>query len=207
MRIKRVMRLGSICYVSAIGHRKYIKQFIVAGTWILNKLIIIMLCFFLSACNSATESRTSVKHVGRIEYSLLNEVDTYTFKYSNEANLKSIEILYAECENGVLIEKESYVFEIDDNDILNLSISERDIDIYYNAGNEHEKHIQFLLSLDSVDDRKISYKLIQDKDLVSGDILLYLDAKDMTSVQSEVDEDWTKFEGTKARAVVLRFAK
>ena len=29
-----------------MGHRKYIKQFIVAGTWILNKLIIIMLCFF-----------------------------------------------------------------------------------------------------------------------------------------------------------------
>ena len=154
MRIRRVMRLGSIYYVSAMGHRKCIKQFIVAGTWILNKLIIIILCFFLSACNSKTEPRTSVKHVGRIEYSLLNEVDTYTFKYSNEANIKSIEILYAECENGVLIEKESYVFEIDDNDILNLSISERNIDIYYNVGNEHEKHIQFLLSLDSVDGRK-----------------------------------------------------
>ena len=40
IRIKRVMRLGSICYVPAMGHRKYIKQFIVAGTWILNKLII-----------------------------------------------------------------------------------------------------------------------------------------------------------------------
>ena len=58
-----------------------------------------------------------------------------------------------------------------------------------------------------MDDRKISYKLTQDKDLVSGDILLYLDAKDMTSVQSEVDEDWAKFESIKARAVVLRFAK
>ena len=79
----------------------------------MNKLIIIILCFFLSACNSKTEPRTSVKHVGRIGYSLLNEVDTYTFKYSNEANIKSIEILYAECENGVLIEKESYVFEIE----------------------------------------------------------------------------------------------
>ena len=93
-----------------MGHRKYIKQFIVAGTWILNKLIIIMLCFFLSACNSATESRTSVKHVGRIEYSLLNEVDTYTFKYSNEANIKSIEILYAECENGGAYRKRKLCF-------------------------------------------------------------------------------------------------
>ena len=39
------------------------------------------------------------------------------------------------------------------------------------------------------------------------DILLYLDAVDMISIQSEVNKDWTKFEGSKARAVILRFTK
>ena len=38
-----------------------------------------------------------------------------------------------------------------------------------------------------------------------GDVLLYLDAVDMKSTQSEVNEDWTKFDGSNARAVILRF--
>lgn len=89
---------------------------------------------------------------------------------------------------------------------MKLSVSKTVIDISYCGDNKDEKHIQFASSLD-IDTQNISYTLKQDRDLVVEDILLYLDAVDMISIQSEVNKDWTKFEGSKARAIILRFTK
>lgn len=87
---------------------------------------------------------------------------------------------------------------------MKLSVSKTGIDISYCGDNKDEKHIQFASSLD-INTQNISYTLKQDKGLISGDVLLYLDAADMKSLQSEVNEDWTKFDGSNARAVILRF--
>jgi hypothetical protein len=179
----------------------------VVGDGILNKLIIIIFCILLSACTIGSEKATSVKCLNKIEYSSSDLINTYTLKYSSEEKPRRVEVVYAECENGVLIEKENYIFEANNNNMLKLSASETGIDMYYYADDESENHIQFLTSLGNINNKKISYALIQDLDVISGDILLYLDAEEMTSIQSEVYKDWTKFEGYKARAVILRLVK
>ena len=107
----------------------------------------------------------------------------------------------------MLIEKESHILELNNSNILKMVVSKTDVDIYYFMENGSEKHIQFLSSLDYTDNQEISYTLKQDRDLTLGDVLLYLDATDMTSIQSEVYDDWKNFEGSNARAVILRFTK
>ena len=175
-------------------------------TRIIFKLFLMISCVLLSACYIENKKISSAGESNQIVYSSADSIDTYIFNLIDGSKIKGVEIVYAECENGKLIEKESQILEVHNNDKIKLSVSKTDIDLSYYADDKDNKHLQFVSALNN-DTQNISYTLKQDKDLVSGDILLYLDAKDMTSVQSEVDEDWTKFEGTKARAVVLRFAK
>ena len=184
-----------------------IKRYTAVGVGILIKLVIILFCAILSACNIESKKTTSVNQSDKIEYFSSDSIDTYTFKYSNESNLKGIEIVYAECDSGMLIEKESHILELNNSNILKMVVSKTDVDIYYFMENGSEKHIQFLSSLDYTDNQEISYTLKQDRDLTLGDVLLYLDATDMASIQSEVYDDWKNFEGSNARAVILRFTK
>lgn len=151
------------------------------GGGILIKLVIILFCAILSSCNIDSKKTTSVNQSDKIEYFSSDSIDTYTFKYSNESNFKGIEIVYAECDSGMLIEKESHVFELNNNSILKMVVSNTDVDIYYSMENDSEKHIQFLSSLDYTENQEISYTLKQDRELTLGDVLLYLDARDMTS--------------------------
>lgn len=137
-------------------------------------------------------------------YSSADSIDTYIFNLIDGSKIKGVEIVYAECESGKLIEKESQILEVHNNDKIKLSVSKTDIDISYYADNKDNKHLQFVSALNN-DTQNISYTLKQDKGLISGDVLLYLDAADMKSSQSEVNEDWTKFDGSNARAVILRF--
>ncbi|MCI5722470.1 MAG: hypothetical protein MR283_00495 [Erysipelotrichaceae bacterium] len=185
----------------------HIKRYTAVGGGILIKLVIILFCAILSSCNIDSKKTTSVNQSDKIEYFSSDSIDTYTFKYSNESNFKGIEIVYAECDSGMLIEKESHVFELNNNSILKMVVSNTDVDIYYSMENDSEKHIQFLSSLDYTENQEISYTLKQDRELTLGDVLLYLDARDMTSIQSEVYNDWKNFEGFNARAVILRFTK
>lgn len=184
----------------------HIKRYTAVGG-ILIKLVFILFCAILSSCNIDSKKTTSVNQSDKIEYFSSDSIDTYTFKYSNESNFKGIEIVYAECDSGMLIEKESHVFELNNNSILKMVVSNTDVDIYYSMENDSEKHIQFLSSLDYTENQEISYTLKQDRELTLGDVLLYLDARDMTSIQSEVYNDWKNFEGFNARAVILRFTK
>ena len=173
-------------------------------TRIIFKLFLMISCVLLSACYIENKKISSAGESNQIVYSSADSIDTYIFNLIDGSKIKGVEIVYAECENGKLIEKESQILEVHNNDKIKLSVSKTDIDISYYADNKDNKHLQFVSALNN-DTQNISYTLKQDKDLVSGDILLYLDAKDMTSVQSEVDEDWTKFDGSNARAVILRF--
>ena len=179
---------------------------IVSGTRILIKLFLVVSCVLLSACYIEDQKVTSEKESDQIEYSSTDSIDTYTFNLVEGSRIKGLEIVYAECDRGKLIEKESQILEVNNNNIMKLSVSKTGIDISYCGDNKDEKHIQFASSLD-INTQNISYTLKQDRDLVGDDILLYLDAVDMISIQSEVNKDWTKFEGSKARAVILRFTK
>ena len=178
----------------------------VSGTRILIKLFLVVSCVLLSACYIEDQKVTSEKESDQIEYSSTDSIDTYTFNLVEGSRIKGLEIVYAECDRGKLIEKESQILEVNNNNIMKLSVSKTGIDISYCGDNKDEKHIQFASSLD-INTQNISYTLKQDRDLVWEDILLYLDAVDMISIQSEVNKDWTKFEGSKARAVILRFTK
>ena len=178
-----------------VNNMQCFKCKIVSGTRILIKLFLVVSCVLLSACYIEDQKVTSEK-----------ESDTYTFNLVEGSRIKGLEIVYAECDRGKLIEKESQILEVNNNNIMKLSVSKTGIDISYCGDNKDEKHIQFASSLD-INTQNISYTLKQDRDLVWEDILLYLDAVDMISIQSEVNKDWTKFEGSKARAVILRFTK
>ena len=185
---------------------QWFKCKIVSGTRILIKLFLVVSCVLLFACHIEDQKVTSEKESDQIEDSSTDSIDTYTFNLVEGSRIKGIEIVYAECDSGKLIEKESQILEVNNNNIMKLSVSKTGIDISYCGDNKDEKHIQFASSLD-IDTQNISYTLKQDRDLVAEDILLYLDAVDMISIQSEVNKDWTKFEGSKARAVILRFTK
>ena len=189
-----------------VNNMQCFKCKIVSGTRILIKLFLVASCALLSACHIEDQKVTSEKESDQIEYSSTDSIDTYTFNLVEGSRIKGIEIVYAECDSGKLIEKESQILEVNNNNIMKLSVSKTGIDISYCGDNKDEKHIQFASSLD-IDTQNISYTLKQDRDLVAEDILLYLDAVDMISIQSEVNKDWTKFEGSKARAVILRFTK
>ena len=189
-----------------VNNMQSFKCKIVSGTRILIKLFLVVSCVLLSACHIEDQKVTSEKESDQIEYSSTDSIDTYTFNLVEGSRIKGLEIVYAECDRGKLIEKESQILEVNNNNIMKLSVSKTGIDISYCGDNKDEKHIQFASSLD-IDTQNISYTLKQDRDLVWEDILLYLDAVDMISIQSEVNKDWTKFEGSKARAVILRFTK
>ena len=189
-----------------VNNMQCFKCKIVSGTRILIKLFLVVSCVLLSACHIEDQKVTSEKESDQIEYSSTDSIDTYTFNLVEGSRIKGLEIVYAECDRGKLIEKESQILEVNNNNIMKLSVSKTGIDISYCGDNKDEKHIQFVSSLD-IDTQNISYTLKQDRDLVGEDILLYLDAVDMISIQSEVNKDWTKFEGSKARAVILRFTK
>lgn len=189
-----------------VNNMQWFKCKIVSGTRILIKLFLVVSCVLLFACHIEDQKVTSEKESDQIEYSSTDSIDTYTFNLVEGSRIKGIEIVYAECDSGKLIEKESQILEVNNNNIMKLSVSKTGIDISYCGDNKDEKHIQFASSLD-IDTQNISYTLKQDRDLVAEDILLYLDAVDMISIQSEVNKDWTKFEGSKARAVILRFTK
>lgn len=189
-----------------VNNMQSFKCKIVSGTRILIKLFLVVSCVLLSACHIEGQKVTSGKESDQIEYSSTDSIDTYTFNLVEGSRIKGLEIVYAECDSGKLIEKESRILEVNNNNIMKLSVSKTGIDISYCGDNKDEKHIQFASSLD-IDTQNISYTLKQDRDLVVEDILLYLDAVDMISIQSEVNKDWTKFEGSKARAVILRFTK
>lgn len=183
--------------------RHFICKF-VNRTRIMFKLFLMISCVLLSACYIENKKISSVEESNQIVYSSADSIDTYIFNLIDGSKIQGVEIVYAESESGRLIEKESQILEVHNNDIMKLSVSKTDIDISYYADNKDEKHLQFISSLD-IDTRNISYTLKQDKGLISGDVLLYLDATDMKSLQSEVNEDWTKFDGSNARAVILRF--
>lgn len=183
--------------------RHFICKF-VNRTRIMFKLFLMISCVLLSACCIENKKISSVEESNQIVYSSADSIDTYIFNLIDGSKIQGVEIVYAESESGRLIEKESQILEVHNNDIMKLSVSKTDIDISYYADNKDEKHLQFISSLD-IDTRNISYTLKQDKGLISGDVLLYLDATDMKSSQSEVNEDWTKFDGSNARAVILRF--
>ena len=183
--------------------RHFICKF-VNRTRIIFKLFLMISCVLLSACYIENKKISSVEESNQIVYSSADSIDTYIFNLIDGSKIQGVEIVYAESESGRLIEKESQILEVHNNDIMKLSVSKTDIDISYYADNKDEKHLQFISSLD-IDTRNISYTLKQDKGLISGDVLLYLDATDMKSLQSEVNEDWTKFDGSNARAVILRF--
>ena len=189
-----------------VNNMQSFKCKIVSGTRILIKLFLVVSYVLLSACHIEDQKVTSEKESDQIEYSSTDSIDTYTFNLVEGSRIKGLEIVYAECDRGKLIEKESRILEVNNNNIMKLSVSKTGIDISYCGDNKDEKHIQFASSLD-IDTQNISYTLKQDRDLVVEDILLYLDAVDMISIQSEVNKDWTKFEGSKARAVILRFTK
>lgn len=189
-----------------VNNMQSFKCKIVSGTRILIKLFLVVSCVLLSACYIEDQKVTSEKESDQIEYSSTDSIDTYTFNLVEGSRIKGLEIVYAECDRGKLIEKESRILEVNNNNIMKLSVSKTSIDISYCGDNKDEKHIQFASSLD-IDTQNISYTLKQDRDLVVEDILLYLDAVDMISIQSEVNKDWTKFEGSKARAIILRFTK
>lgn len=189
-----------------VNNMQCFKCKIVSGTRILIKLFLVVSCVLLSACYIEDQKVTSEKESDQIEYSSTDSIDTYTFNLVEGSRIKGLEIVYAECDRGKLIEKESQILEVNNNNIMKLSVSKTGIDISYCGDNKDEKHIQFASSLD-IDTQNISYTLKQDRDLVVEDILLYLDAVDMISIQSEVNKDWTKFEGSKARAIILRFTK
>lgn len=189
-----------------VNNMQSFKCKIVSGTRILIKLFLVVSCVLLSACHIEDQKVTSEKESDQIEYSSTDSIDTYTFNLVEGSRIKGLEIVYAECDRGKLIEKESRILEVNNNNIMKLSVSKTSIDISYCGDNKDEKHIQFASSLD-IDTQNISYTLKQDRDLVVEDILLYLDAVDMISIQSEVNKDWTKFEGSKARAIILRFTK
>ena len=189
-----------------VNNMQSFKCKIVSGTRILIKLFLVVSCVLLSACHIEDQKVTSEKESDQIEYSSTDSIDTYTFNLVEGSRIKGLEIVYAECDRGKLIEKESQILEVNNNNIMKLSVSKTGIDISYCGDNKDEKHIQFASSLD-INTQNISYTLKQDRDLVWEDILLYLDAVDMISIQSEVNKDWTKFEGSKARAVILRFTK
>ena len=189
-----------------VNNMRCFKCKIVSGTRILIKLFLVVSCVLLFACHIEDQKVTSEKESDQIEYSSTDSIDTYTFNLVEGSRIKGLEIVYAECDRGKLIEKESRILEVNNNNIMKLSVSKTGIDISYCGDNKDEKHIQFASSLD-IDTQNISYTLKQDRDLVVEDILLYLDAVDMISIQSEVNKDWTKFEGSKARAVILRFTK
>ena len=189
-----------------VNNMQWFKCKIVSGTRILIKLFLVVSCVLLSACHIEDQKVTSEKESDQIEYSSTDSIDTYTFNLVEGSRIKGLEIVYAECDRGKLIEKESQILEVNNNNIMKLSVSKTGIDISYCGDNKDEKHIQFASSLD-INTQNISYTLKQDRDLVGEDILLYLDAVDMISIQSEVNKDWTKFEGSKARAVILRFIK
>lgn len=189
-----------------VNNMQCFKCKIVSGARILIKLFLVVSCVLLSACHIEDQKVTSEKESDQIEYSSTDSIDTYTFNLVEGSRIKGLEIVYAECDSGKLIEKESQILEVNNNNIMKLSVSKTGIDISYCGDNKDEKHIQFASSLD-IDTQNISYTLKQDRDLVAEDILLYLDAVDMISIQSEVNKDWTKFEGSKARAVILRFTK
>lgn len=189
-----------------VNNMQSFKCKIVSGTRILIKLFLVVSYVLLSACHIEDQKVTSEKESDQIEYSSTDSIDTYTFNLVEGSRIKGLEIVYAECDRGKLIEKESRILEVNNNNIMKLSVSKTGIDISYCGDNKDEKHIQFASSLD-IDTQNISYTLKQDRDLVAEDILLYLDAVDMISIQSEVNKDWTKFEGSKARAVILRFTK
>lgn len=189
-----------------VNNMQCFKCKIVSGARILIKLFLVVSCVLLSACHIEDQKVTSEKESDQIEYSSTDSIDTYTFNLVEGSRIKGLEIVYAECDSGKLIEKESQILEVNNNNIMKLSVSKTGIDISYCGDNKDEKHIQFASSLD-INTQNISYTLKQDRDLVAEDILLYLDAVDMISIQSEVNKDWTKFEGSKARAVILRFTK
>ena len=189
-----------------VNNMQSFKCKIVSGTRILIKLFLVVSCVLLSACHIEDQKVTSEKESDQIEYSSTDSIDTYTFNLVEGSRIKGLEIVYAECDRGKLIEKESRILEVNNNNIMKLSVSKTSIDISYCGDNKDEKHIQFASSLD-INTQNISYTLKQDRDLVWEDILLYLDAVDMISIQSEVNKDWTKFEGSKARAIILRFTK
>lgn len=189
-----------------VNNMQCFKCKIVSETRILIKLFLVVSCVLLSACHIEDQKVTSEKESDQIEYSSTDSIDTYTFNLVEGSRIKGLEIVYAECDSGKLIEKESRILEVNNNNIMKLSVSKTGIDISYCGDSKDEKHIQFASSLD-IDTQNISYTLKQDRDLVGEDILLYLDAVDMISIQSEVNKDWTKFEGSKARAVILRFTK
>lgn len=189
-----------------VNNMQCFKCKIVSGARILIKLFLVVSCVLLSACHIEDQKVTLEKESDQIEYSSTDSIDTYTFNLVEGSRIKGLEIVYAECDRGKLIEKESRILEVNNNNIMKLSVSKTGIDISYCGDNKDEKHIQFASSLD-INTQNISYTLKQDRDLVGEDILLYLDAVDMISIQSEVNKDWTKFEGSKARAVILRFTK
>ena len=177
---------------------------VVNRTRIMFKLFLMISCVLLSACYIENKKISSAGESNQIVYSSADSIDTYIFNLIDGSKIKGVEIVYAECENGKLIEKESQILEVHNNDKIKLSVSKTDIDLYYYADDKDEKHLQFVSSLDN-DTQNISYTLKQDSSLMVGDVLLYLDAVNMKSIQSEVNEDWTKFDGSNARAVILRF--
>lgn len=183
--------------------RHFICKF-VNRTRIMFKLFLMISCALLSACYIENKKISSAGESNQIVYSSADSIDTYIFNLIDGSKIKGVEIVYAECESGKLIEKESQILEVHNNDKIKLFVSKTDIDISYYVDNKDDKHLQFVSALNN-DTQNISYTLKQDKGLISGDVLLYLDAADMKSSQSEVNEDWTKFDGSNARAVILRF--
>ena len=80
-----------------------------SGTRILIKLFLVVSCVLLSACHIEDQKVTSEKESDQIEYSSTDSIDTYTFNLVEGSRIKGLEIVYAECDRGNLIEKESQI--------------------------------------------------------------------------------------------------
>lgn len=103
-----------------VNNMQCFKCKIVSGARILIKLFLVVSCVLLSACHIEDQKVTSEKESDQIEYSSTDSIDTYTFNLVEGSRIKGLEIVYAECDRGKLIEKESQILEVNNNNIMKL---------------------------------------------------------------------------------------